>query len=116
MWWIIYYEDGSIFSSADGEPWRAPPFGIQVIHQHCLSTGQERIARCDWYVWRPTANRWFGIDTIDGLWRDLWRQTEPITVRSGTRIDVESFNAISTLAHGNCRYGEKRRKPPWEPD
>jgi hypothetical protein len=29
--WAIYYFDGTRFTNLDGEPWEAPPFGVEGI-------------------------------------------------------------------------------------
>lgn len=31
--WMVLYEDGSTFCSADGSPWEAPRTGVQIIAQ-----------------------------------------------------------------------------------
>lgn len=39
--WIVYYLDGSTFSSKQGEPWHAPRRYVQIVMQTHPSKGRE---------------------------------------------------------------------------
>lgn len=64
MAWKIFYDDKDPFSSEDGTPEEAPPFGVQVIVMSNKDHGRFIQARADYYVWRD--HEFWGVD-IGGL-------------------------------------------------
>ncbi len=50
--WIIYYADGSSFTSADGRPEDAPRQGVQVIAQANPEVGRRLYWDQDTYCWQ----------------------------------------------------------------
>lgn len=113
MWWVIYYADGSAFSSQDGSPDEAPARGVQVVIQHCERHGQEMVTNRHWYVW--DRGRWVGLETVDALWDYLWRLGWK-RVLSGRVIDHERYNNMLRQARDYCHSAEARAKAPWEAD
>jgi hypothetical protein len=62
MDWIVYYADGSTFSSQDGEPWDAPRRYVQLVMQRHPAKGAVILhGSCNDYIyycwhgdqWRP---------------------------------------------------------------
>lgn len=54
--WKIWYEDGSAFSSDDGEPWESPPLGVVVIAQPRHDT--DILIDRTHYIYREDENCW----------------------------------------------------------
>lgn len=75
--WKIWYEDGSVFTSRDGDPQDACPVGVVAIRQnlHCESghhtdeilKGEPRILSNDLYWWRPDVEEWIEGDLLGFL-------------------------------------------------
>lgn len=72
--WRIYYDDGATFSSLDGTPEHAPPFGF-ICAIGYDETGTRYIMHgWDHYCWDKEAKQWWGMDQyglIDRLARNL---------------------------------------------
>ena len=66
MRWIIYYGDGSEFTSDDGTPADAPAENIQIIAQNDIEVGRELLSMFDFYRYDPIQEKWIGHD-IHGL-------------------------------------------------
>lgn len=54
--WIIFYEDGSTFSSDDGGPGDAPSDGVIVIAYQNINVGRMLLHSADYYAWHRTAD------------------------------------------------------------
>lgn len=50
--WIIYYADGSSFTSEDGPPEAAPRTGIQVVVNRSPKRGKQPWHSHDYYCWQ----------------------------------------------------------------
>ena len=60
-WWAVYYEDGSKFSSEDGEPFAAPAQGVMVVAQE--KNGDYQLAHgMDYFYWEPERGGWATCD------------------------------------------------------
>jgi hypothetical protein len=64
--WRIYYDDGSTFSSLDGEPHEAPPRGFICVVGYDDKNGRYILAQWDHYYYDKEADQWWGCD-IHGL-------------------------------------------------
>ena len=62
--WRLYYIDThhGPYSSEDGPPEHAPPFGVGLIVQDNPDSGREVVMRHDFYYWVPTDGAWWGSD------------------------------------------------------
>lgn len=72
--WRVYYEDGSTFSSDDGPPERAPPFGFICAIGYDETGGRYIMHGWDHYCWDVAAQQWWGMDLcglIDRLARNV---------------------------------------------
>jgi hypothetical protein len=49
--WVIYYDDGTSFSSDDGDPSRAPKEGVQVVACADVGTGKLLWHSAEAYCW-----------------------------------------------------------------
>ncbi len=56
--WVIFYSDGSSFSSKDGSPDDAPALDIQVIAQGDETVGRKLLIHKDYYWYE--SDRWYG--------------------------------------------------------
>jgi len=69
--WAILYEDGSWFTSSDGQYWEAPRIGVMAILQTDPNVGIETLHSSDgWWVWKD--DQWLRVDR-DG--KDDYRRT-----------------------------------------
>lgn len=62
MEWKIYYQDGSTFSSDDGDVSEAPAWGVEVIVEPNELVGRELHVRTDYYLYLK--DRWESVDFI----------------------------------------------------
>ena len=63
---MIFYEDGSTYSDAEGSVEGAPGRGVLIVAQSDADCGRELVHRRDWYWWRDDLARWVGGD-VHGL-------------------------------------------------
>jgi len=56
-WWRIYYDNGSVFTDADGEPFAAPRQGVQIIVQE-KDGDYEMVQGRDHFYWEPKVGGW----------------------------------------------------------
>jgi hypothetical protein len=71
MWWRIYYEDGKVFTSDDGEPFDAPRVGVEIVVQE-KDGSHELVFGRDHFYWEPSRGGWMTSDwfgAIDHLMR-----------------------------------------------
>lgn len=61
--WIIFYGDGSTFSSDDGKPCDAPPLNVQVLIQENANGKWVFYTKDNYYVWGwRSKNEWVAVD------------------------------------------------------
>lgn len=58
--WCIYYEDGTTFSSLDGQPWESPvrPCVCITDTQIQVTYGPQSLW-CEYYLWHNSFNQWW---------------------------------------------------------
>lgn len=61
--WIVWYADGSTFTSAQGEPKDSPKFGVIAVAQADAWLGHE-VMTGEWYVYRADVRKWFFCDSF----------------------------------------------------
>jgi len=61
--WRAYYEDGSVFTSEDGPPEAAPPYGVLGIWQ---DKEDQQLLSQDYYLFRSDYDCWIEVQG-DGL-------------------------------------------------
>lgn len=66
MWWRVYYADGSVFTSQEGEPWDAPRLGVQVVAQE-RDGDHELVWGRDHFYYDPGAGGWCTTDLFGAL-------------------------------------------------
>jgi hypothetical protein len=102
--WRIYYDDGSVFSSEDGDPWDAPRTGVEVI-VHPDGNGLSMMSQSDYYVYEPErAGQWGGWNYTDhfGLVLYLQRAKKPLVLFGAMVLDSQ-FSEIEKRALADIR-------------
>ena len=100
--WVVYYGDGSTYSSEDGSS--PPARDVQVIVQRHPEVGVELVTASDYYVWRN--GRWWGVDLF-GLF-DYLTRPGPKKVLFGRTIETEVYKRIIKRA---CEDTDLMRGP-----
>lgn len=97
MFWRIYYEDGSTFSSEQGSPFDAPRTGVQVI-VHEDGDGLSLMSQSDFYYWEPERSDW-GWSYCDQytLVLHLQRAKRPL-ILFGSMVTLGQFTEIEKRA------------------
>jgi hypothetical protein len=104
--WRIYYDDYTTFSSDDGTPLEAPPFGVIAIPFPNTDTGRGIVHYHDWYFWHLRDLRWWGSD-IHGL-LDLLLHNAPITaIKQGRSVSNTVFARIYARALADPDFPRK---------
>ena len=95
MLWRIYYEDGTTFSNADGQPWESPVWGVVAVTQQTKQQFDDILARGEpWYIYRSDLGYWMEIDNT-GLIDQLVHYGHEIqAVRPGRYVPKPVFMAI----------------------
>jgi len=82
----IYYGDGTTYS---GDPYLAPPTGVQIINEFDPDQGRIKVHSHDWYVWDGDLGQWLGV-TLDALIAYM-RRNGPRKVLFGETIRTQAF-------------------------
>jgi hypothetical protein len=95
MEWRIYYDDGTVFSSADGPPEASPPWGVVVIAQRVGSQHNNILwSGVPWNVYRTDLDLWMELDDI-GFHDMVVNQAHVISVvRPGRYMRTDKFKEI----------------------
>lgn len=89
--WKIFYDDGSTFSSEDGEPHEAPRTGVQAIPQLNDDEGRHVLFGADYYYWE--GGKWEQCDHF-GFYDYLIRPGSYKVVLFGRNMQSGHFRAI----------------------
>ncbi len=79
MVWRIYYDDGSVFTDADGSPYDAPRTGVQAIAQPNETVGWYILTSADAFYWEEEREGWNKADEYT-KWDHLIRAKYPLLV------------------------------------
>lgn len=104
--WRIYYDDGSTYDSAQGEPHEAPGLGVQAVVQVDERVGRVILTRFDWYYYRYDLGEWWASDYF-GLLDQLTSDTERRVgaVRSGR--NAASYHEVMLRAQSDPDFPPK---------
>lgn len=89
--WLIYYDDGTVFSSEDGEPWESPGYGVLAVLQD-----RENTVLCsqDFYIYRKDYGCWIEVH-IEGLIDHLVTNApDVLAVRAGRTVPLSVFKSV----------------------
>lgn len=111
--WIVYYSDGSSFTSEDGPASAAPRTDVQVVVNHSVKRGKLPWHSVDYYCWQ--GDEWVP-HALDGLHDYLAAPgTEKIVLRS-YGIPAKAFMKIYEQAIKDPRMPWVTSSPsPGEP-
>lgn len=111
--WIVYYADGSTFSSAQGEPNDAPSSGVIAVVQPSIMQGREILNRWPCYHWADgrwqKATRW-------GLFDLMLSNRDIEGYLQGAIVGEAEFRAIWERAFGDVdpEIPAKTSRSGWE--
>lgn len=89
--WTIYYDDGSTFSSLDGEPEDAPGYGVLAITQNRENTV---LASQDFYLYREDYGCWIEVH-IEGLIDHLVTAAHHVrAVKAGRTVPLSVYERV----------------------
>jgi hypothetical protein len=110
--WLIWYGDGSSFSSHDGSAWQTPREDVQVVFVKDVGCGVMRWHGFDWYCWEPPGE-WVPHDTR-AMHRYLITARNPLVI-AAYAIPYRKFTQIYTMAVLDERMPTKGATDPREP-
>lgn len=102
--WVVFYENGTTFSSEDGEPSQAPSDGVVVIALKDYGVGRRLLHSADFYCWHK--EREWVPHNQRGLDYYL-AQDEPGIVLSGYAVPDARWQAIYAAALYDSRLWQK---------
>jgi hypothetical protein len=79
--WIIFYTDGSVFTSADGSAWDAPRRSVQRIASGRADKHNDfyNVQQYDYFYWEPEHGGWNGGDNFT-IFDHLLRAARPCVI------------------------------------
>ena len=79
--WIVFYTDGSTFTSVDGSPWDAPRRSVQRIASCKASKESDwyNVQQSDYFYWEEDNGGWNGGDSFT-LYDHLLRARYPCVI------------------------------------
>jgi hypothetical protein len=116
--WIIFYEDGSTFSSDDGGPGDAPVDGVLIVAFSNINAGKVLLHSADYYAWHyveETRGEWVPHGQR-GLDYYLSKENEPGIYVSGYAVPNVQWQRICQQALNDTRLPDKSGWSAHEPD
>jgi hypothetical protein len=110
--WLIHYDDGSTFSSLDGEPHEAPRDGVQTVTVADEMAGRLVWFGFDFYCWQ---DEWVP-RSLTGLMHYLRQPGREKIVLQATAMGYRRFREIYDAACSDPRLAFKRGRDPREPE
>ena len=104
--WIVFYADGSSFSSEDGAPEDAPRRGVEIIAQREDDSGRVLWWGHDYFWWLDGHRQWVGGDRI-GLVEHLADPGSYKVVLIGKVVPYHAFREIYRQAVNDPRLPPK---------
>jgi len=105
--WRIFYDDGSTFSSADGEPHEAPSEGVICAVGYTPDDGERYIAnRGDYYHFHRGEGRWWECD-LAGLLDRLRNNSEVYAYKEGRRVSKKLWEEILIAANNDPDFPQR---------
>jgi hypothetical protein len=111
--WRIYYGDGSIFDSSQGNPEDAPPDNVQIVVDRDPEVGRVLLTSFAGFYWFE-AGRWFACLDQQGYGLfDYLRRPGLKIVKFGRTMETEAFREIYARAAQDTGFP---RKSGWRPN
>jgi hypothetical protein len=112
--WVVFYDDGSTFSSDDGGPEDAPKDGVLVVVVSDIATGRTMWHSADYYCWHKEGE-WVPHNQR-GLDRYLSLDDEPGIYLAGYSVPNATWQKIYRQALDDDRMPPKTAWRSDEPD
>jgi hypothetical protein len=109
--WLIWYGDGSSFSSVDGTAWQVPREDVQVVCVKDIGCGVLRWHGFDWYCWQGA--EWVPHGDY-GMHRYLLTARNPLVI-AGYAIPYRKFTKLYSKMLADTRMPDKGANDPREP-
>jgi hypothetical protein len=113
MDWIVYYDDGSSFTSDDGPPEAAPRDGVQVVSGRHAYIGKLIWHSSDYYCWQD--DEWVPRNIV-GLHDYLRQPGSEKIVLQGRGVAYHRFVAVYNKAVDDTRLPFKVGRDLREPE
>lgn len=91
--WAIYYGDGSIFTSADGDPFNAPRTNVQIIAFKNNQMGWEILSQSDYYYYEKDGHGWCIATDQFNVFDVLVRVNRPL-ILFGRWLSQDEFKSV----------------------
>ena len=113
--WRIYYDDGSVFDSSNGEPEDAPSFGVLCIVFPDNDHGRLVMQGWDWLYYHEVEGNWWGAD-IHGLLDGLLHNKPIRAVKQGRNAPALVWREVLNRATNDLDFpiksaSSKRERP-----
>jgi len=96
--WIIYYDDGSRYSSDDGSPYDARATGvIAIVEEADCPSGFKVGCEKPFYLWREDLGLWAMADEA-GFWDYIFHQKGPLKILVGRTVSDSDYQRIVKTA------------------
>ena len=112
--WIVFYDDGSSFTSEEGEPWDAPRVGVEAIAIVDISCGVYAIGDLDFYCWHFEDNGYWMNHNERGMLQYLAKPGKEKVVLQGYAINRAKWANIKVNAVRDPRLPKVTAKAPRE--
>jgi hypothetical protein len=97
MRWRLYYENGSVFTDADGTPWDAPRQAVQMAVQEDPRVGYRYVSGEDYFYYEAERGGW-NVTAQWGMFDHLLRAARPC-VLFGRQMSDAGWSAL----HGRIK-------------
>ncbi len=101
--WVIWYADGSSFSSLEGEPHEAPAWGVICVAEHSGEHGRMLWHGTDFYCWDYLNRSWVSCDSAGLLDYLANIKAAQKCVRIGRHVSPDAFHRVFAVADKDPR-------------
>ncbi len=112
--WAIYYRNGTIFRSRDGEPHEAPRCGVLAIVIENDKVGQLIHCERDYYSYEEEHGGWQGLDE-PGFWQYMFMPGRK-NILFGQMDDNEVYKNLIKRIKNDPSFANKSARETWEPE
>jgi hypothetical protein len=115
--WIIFYTDGTTFTSVDGEPWDAPRRSVQCIASYRELNDWYHIHGTDYFYYEEEHGGWNDARDIFSAFDHILRAKYPCLLIGRMLSDegfAETFKLIKQYCVNNAAFlvGKSDERPP----
>lgn len=115
--WIIFYTDGTTFTSVDGEPWDAPRRSVQSIASYKPLNDWYNVNLTDYYYYEKENGGWNEARDLFTVFDHLLRAKYPCVMFGRMLSDenwIQSHKLIKQYCQDNVAFiiGKSDERPP----